>query len=118
MLEKRLQLDEGSLEAEDQKEKVRKKVLKIIESALEAQLAQLGVGRSRQEVEELRLDEKERRKRKRLRQRLLWTCERLRRSRSRSHSDDEDNSSEHNDEVEEVEASRRAAKRTKCELVD
>ena len=118
MLEKRLQLDEGSLEAEDQKEKVRKKVLKIIESALEAQLAQLGVGRSRQEVEELRLDEKERRKRKRLRQRLLWTCERLRRSRSRSRSDDEDNSSEHNDEVEEVEASRRAAKRTKCELVD
>jgi hypothetical protein len=36
--EKRLQLEEGSLEAEDQKEKARKKMFKIIGSALAAQL--------------------------------------------------------------------------------
>ena len=69
MLEKRLQLDEGSLEAEDQKEKVRNKVLNIIGSAVEAQLE-----RRKQEVEEPRLDEKERRKRKRLANVPMFAC--------------------------------------------
>ena len=69
MLEKRLQLEEGSLEAEDQKEKVKKKVLNIMRSAEAAQLE-----RRKQEVEEPRLDEQERRKRKRIANVPMLAC--------------------------------------------